>query len=248
MQKRKQMDRQQIISEIQRIAKERGGKAPGFQRFSAETGVRKSDWYPALWLRWGDAINEAGRQPNNFVSAYDPDFLIAKYIEMIRETGHFPIEGELRIKKKSDAAFPSHSAFAQLGSKEERVNKIIEYCRGRDEFSDIISACAGIPKRTDKEPASNNTAPPKIGYVYLIRHGMRNEYKIGKTYHPVRREGEIRIELPEKVSPVHYIKTDDPAGVEAYWHSRFASKRKEGEWFSLTAEDVRAFKRWRKIH
>ncbi len=68
------------------------------------------------------------------------------------------------------------------------------------------------------------------------------------TNNPIRREGEIRLELPEKVKPIHYIETDDPSGIESYWHKRFSSKRKEGEWFSLTAEDIRSFKKWRKIY
>jgi hypothetical protein len=89
--------------------------------------------------------------------------------------------------------------------------------------------------------------PSAIGYVYLLKHGSRREYKIGRTNNPVRREGEVVIQLPEKLAPIHYIKTDDPAGVEAYWHNRFGGKRKEGEWFALTAEDVRAFKRWKRI-
>jgi hypothetical protein len=242
------MTKQEILSEIRRIAAEYGGKAPGFQSFSSETGVRKSDWYPNLWLRWGDAIIEAGCQPNDFISAYDTDFLITKYIELIRELDHFPIEGELRIKHNTDKNFPSHSGFAQLGKKHERVRKIIEYCQGKNEYDDIILHCSKVVKSKQHKPNSFNLDLNKRGYVYLLRHGTRNEFKIGKTYNPIRREGEIRLELPEKAQPIHYIKTDDPTGIENYWHSRFASKRKEGEWFSLTAEDVRAFKKWQKIY
>lgn len=242
------MNKQEILSEIRRIAKESGGKAPGFQRFSAETGVRKSDWYPNLWLRLGAAIIEAGCQPNAFMAAYDTDYLILKYIELIRELGHFPIEGELRIRKKTIEDFPSHSSFSQLGSKQERVQKIIEYCHAKGGFDDVIALCSTVAKPADKKLGLATSDSENLGYVYLIRHGTRKEYKIGKTYNPIRREGEIRLELPEKVKPIHYIKTDDPAGIEAYWHSRFAGKRKEGEWFSLSAEDVRAFKRWRRIY
>lgn len=243
------MNKQEILSEIKRIAEECDGKAPGFQRFAAETGLRKSDWYPNLWLRWGDAITEAGCQPNEFIAAYDTDFLITKYIELIRELGHFPIDGELRIKNKTDKNFPSHSGFSQLGSKQERIQKIIRYCQGKNELNDIIPHCSVVAKTTtSKEHYSNSSDSDNVGYVYLIKHGTRNEYKIGRTNNPIRREGELRLELPEKVQPIHYIKTDDPAGIENYWHSRFSSKRKEGEWFSLRTEDVRAFKKWRKIY
>lgn len=115
------MNRQEILSEIKRITQQSNGKAPGFQRFATESGIRKSDWYPHLWLRWVDAISEAGCQPNVFITALDTNFLITNYIELIRELGHFPIEGELRIKGRTDKGFPSHGAFSQLGSKQKRL-------------------------------------------------------------------------------------------------------------------------------
>ena len=241
------MDKEEILSEIKRLTLESGGKAPGSQKFSKETGMRKSDWYPNLWLRWGDAINEAGCKPNKFQASYDKEYLIAKYIELIRELSHFPIEGELRIKNKTDKSFPSHSAFSRLGSKQERAKEIAIFCENKPEFNDIIDLCL----KEIKPRSQTESVTPKIdtiGYVYLIQHGSRNEFKIGMTKNPIRREGEIKLELPEKINPIHYIETDDPSGVEQYWHKRFANKRKEGEWFSLTGNDVRSFKKWRKIN
>ena len=58
-----------------------------------------------------------------------------------------------------------------------------------------------------------------------------------------RRERELAIQLPQKGAMLHKISTDDPSGIEAYWHRRFESRRGNSEWFNLTAEDVAAFRR-----
>jgi hypothetical protein len=67
------MNRRQILAEIKRIVLANGGHAPGVQAFERTTGVKKSDWYPHIWLRWGDALVEAGyyrvNEAANFVEA-----------------------------------------------------------------------------------------------------------------------------------------------------------------------------------
>ena len=97
----------------------------------------------------------------------------------------------------------------------------------------------------DSAPASPSDArtqePIEFGFVYLLRSG-RN-YKLGRTNSFGRRERELALQLPERAQTVHVFKTDDPVGIERYWHMRFADRRKNGEWFELTSDDVTAFNR-----
>lgn len=72
-------------------------------------------------------------------------------------------------------------------------------------------------------------------------------HKIGKSDSVGRRNYELGIKLPEKLEEIHKIKTDDPTGIEAYWHKRFEGKRAKGEWFLLNKNDVKNFKRWKRI-
>jgi hypothetical protein len=73
-----------------------------------------------------------------------------------------------------------------------------------------------------------------------VKSGQR--FKIGRTNAFEQRMRTLQFQLPEKLVFIHHIKTEDPAGIEKYWHRRFADQRKNGEWFELSAENVETFK------
>lgn len=235
------MDKAHILSEIKRTADENDGKPLGAGRFQNATGIRKSDWESKYWARWGDALSEAGYEPNPIQSAYDDAYLLEMLVSLIQELGSFPTVREFRIKAHSDETFPSYSVFARFvpgkGRKAELARKVFNYAQRKGGLADVVAICQPLCKATD--PIDDHSE--QWGYVYLIKSG-RN-YKIGKSSDPERRAGEVELLLPDKTTLVHKIKTDDPSGIEAYWHRRFAPKRKRGEWFSLASGDVAAFKR-----
>lgn len=240
------MDKEYILSEIHRTAEENGGSPLGEKLFLDETGIKRADW-ENYWARWGDAITEAGYEPNTLQNAYDEEWLINQVIEFIREKNAYPPESEFRLKHKKEPSFPTTKTLRQrLGNKREIVTKIISHCHIHTGFSDISRICEEVlkgmptPKEKHKVNAEDST-DLEPGHVYLLKHDK--VYKIGKSIDVTRRFKEIKTQMPFKMEQVHVIETDDPAGIEAYWHNRFKDKRLEGEWFELSTQDVKAFKR-----
>ncbi len=234
------MDKQHILDEIIRTTKANGGIPLGKDRFFTETGIRESDWFGKYWARWGDALIEAGFTPNKLQVSYDENIVIEKLISLIRELGRYPASGDLRLKANSDSTFPSHNVFNRIGKKSALAKKVMLYCQEKDGYNDIIEICKPIAETSQSNPSTSDENLI-IGFVYLLKSGRF--YKIGRTNAIGRREYELGIQLPDKATTVHSIKTDDPVGIESYWHERFRDRRRNGEWFELTNEDITAFKR-----
>ena len=233
------MDRQRIIDEIVRTATENGGKPLGVRRFEADTGIKPAHWMKH-WPRFGDAQKAAGFEPNSKTDAYPEATLLHAVASLSRSLGRFPTQGDLRVAEHSIAGFPSiRTLDKRLGNKAELMARVRDYCTDRPEFGDVVAWCQPpVLARSDTPPTANADSD---GFVYLIKSG--HYYKIGMTNSLGRREREPAIQLPDKTKAVHYIKTDDPEGIERYWHQRFALKRKNGEWFDLDVSDVQAFRR-----
>lgn len=241
------IDKRHILREIKRLAIVNGGKIPGAQVFERETGIKKSDWYPHTWLRWGDAVAEAGYSPNTLQVRTNDEVLLQKYIGLIRELKKLPVDGEIRRKAKSDKSFPSHTVFNRFGGKERLIEAVVGYCHDNPGFEDILELCVERkrPMMRGTEERQGTESKVSTGFVYLMKSGRH--YKIGRTNSVGRRQSELAIKIPVPPKTIHNIETDDPVGVEAYWHKRFNDKRGEGEWFDLSPDDVRAFKRWKRI-
>lgn len=235
------MNKQHILQEIKRTAKENSGVPLGWRRFFRETGIKESDWKGKYWARWNDAVSEAGLEPNKKTRAYEGSLLIEKYISLMRELGRFPVVAEIRMKVRADDSFPNDRTFERFGSKQEFAAKILEYCQTRSGYEDVAALCATIADRPKANAEDVDDDHTVIGYVYLMKSGKF--YKLGRSNAAGRREYELGIQLPEKLKTLHVIRTDDPVGIEAYWHKRFEEKRKSGEWFDLDAADVAAFRR-----
>ncbi len=232
--------KEKIVGAYNRLVKERGGTVIGERVFMRETGFSHHYWKGGYWRSWSAFQADAGYTPNSPNEKIADEVLLHRYAELALERNEIPSEADLMIKKREDPSFPSKAAFRRWGSQDALRAKAAEYCDGKEQFAPVLELFAqGISGSLDRRLDLSNTA----GFVYLLRSGKN--YKLGRTNAVGRRLRELAIQLPQKPDTVHVIETDDPEGIEQYWHRRFSEKRQGGEWFALSPEDVKAVKRRR---
>jgi hypothetical protein len=238
--------KQHILDEIRRTAEANGGVPLGTDRFATATGIKEADWRGRFWARWNDAVREAGFTPNVARPRTDEDVLLTQLAAIIRDLGRYPTVAEMRLRKRQDDAFPNHKVLERRASKAELVQQVAAFCERNDGWADVSAICqriaASMPAASVPEA---NAEELEVGYVYLalMKVGREKRYKIGKADIVGRRTRQIAVDLPEELELVHAISTDDAYGIEGYWHKRFEGKRRGGEWFVLSGDDVKAFKR-----
>jgi hypothetical protein len=133
------MEKEHIIREIRRTANANGSVALGWRRFEEETEIRYYDWYGQHWTRWGDAVREAGFEPNRMSEAYDEAFLVGQLALLTRRLGRVPTQGDLRLAARNDPEFPSEKTFRRLGSKPQRAVRILAHCAGNPRYDDVAA-------------------------------------------------------------------------------------------------------------
>ena len=229
----REAQRARIIAEIRRIAAENGGSPPGIQQFVRKSGIKRSG-FSLIWARWPDAVRDAGFTPHPANPRLDDDDMLAAIAEVARQLGRIPAESDLRVHRASGRYLPGQKAFMRhFGSKAGMLRSLKRWAAASAERADIAAMLAQVGEPPDPEPRITDA-------VYLMKFGRF--FKIGCSATPEQRVSDLQRGLPERAKLLHIIRTDDPYGIEAYWHRRFAEKCARGEWFRLTPEDVAAFR------
>lgn len=235
--------KEEILLAIKREAAANGGQPLGVERFIRATGIKQSDWAGRYWARWSDALVEAGFTPNTWQGPSQTDAeLLRRLADLALDLGHYPTNMERKLHHNADAAFPDAKTVAnRLGSRAEQLAKLLDLSLTDEAYSPIHDMVRPLMMTATDAATPAQIALGVTGSVYLMQSGKH--YKIGFSGHVGRRAYEVALQLPERLEVIHEIETDDPEGIERYWHERFAAKRTNGEWFLLTSDDVTAFKR-----
>jgi len=231
--------KEKVLAEIRRIAREEG-RPPGQKLFKRKTGFSHSYWNGTYWPRWSAALKDAGLEQNERNSAIPRETLLSKYLELVSELNAVPALSDLRFKNRQDKEFPATSTFQKrVGGQTVIVQKAYDFALENDYSTEVLELLES--KINSQAPSlGQNGEELKEGWVYLLNSG--EFYKIGRGTDLERRVKQVSTAMPETLDLVHSIKTDDPSGIESYWHRRFKDKRANGEWFKLDKEDIKAFK------
>lgn len=231
-----------IVSAYQRATAENGGKPVGSTAFTKIVPERA--WRGRFFARFSDLQRAAGYAPRTKNLRLGDEPLLMAVAEFTRHLGRISTEDERIMERRNNPDFPSSTTLRDhFGNSGGLMSALREFCLARSDYDDVLALLGEQQPLDSLRPVPG----PATGFIYLMKYGRY--YKIGFTNHVGRRGYEHNRAVPGKHNLIHSFETDDPSGIEAYWHNRFAEKRCEGtkEYFDLSPDDVAAFKRRKKF-
>lgn len=135
-----------------------------------------------------------------------------------------------------------HSMLSQHYSIAE-LNELLENPYLPKRSSDLIrsyfdGSLSEISKQERDAGRGKKVKRTQQGIVYLLKSG--EYYKIGKTKNlPSRLDSlAVGVRVPFDIQLIHNFKSNDYNNAEIELHKKFESKRADGEWFTLSPEDI----------
>ena len=240
------MTKDEIIEAIRETARRNGGTPLGRIRLFKETGIAEHHYSKFGTL--GQLQQQAGFDANELNKAGSEDDLIEQMIDLCCRYDGFPTNQQLRqARQEMPSRYSSHNTFNRLGStRAVRAATVVAALSAKEKLAAneqiAFDVCLAIAEQAESEPTDPDAKLAGCGYVYLFRDGKA--YKIGNSADPDSRRNALQTGNPRRIELVHRILTDDPKGIEEYWHRRFSGCRitDRSEWFHLSREDVATFR------
>jgi hypothetical protein len=123
------VDKAAVVLAIQRLAEQNGGVPIGKERFIAETGFKQSLWEGRFWVTWGDAVREAGYEPNAMQGRRQTDDDLLRHLaELARTLGRFPTIPHMRVERRTNSDFPNERVITRrLGGRSDQIGLLHEF-------------------------------------------------------------------------------------------------------------------------
>lgn len=234
---------EQIIVKLQVAVNRNGGQPPSLRSFFQAADLNQRDLIRAGWPTYGALLKSQRFQPAEMKRGYTDDAVFRLLAELAIRLGHFPTQSEREVERHRNPAFPSSEAYIRRGRGATLEHALRAWCESTNSFPDLV------PKLKQGADAAKVSKPIVKGYVYMLRDGSSGRrVKIGKESVEGARQTAAATWL-ENPKAIHRVATDDPDGVERYWHEHFkrAGKHVVRELFDLLPSDIAAFKAWKKI-
>src|SRR5205814_6380063 len=147
------------------------GDIPGRQTFISATRIKPSAWRGKYWVRWTDAVREAGYDPKKMTGKIPDEDLLEKLARFTIELGRFPVDQEINIQARTEPGFPIWTTFKKrYGGMPQTAAALLEFSR-RTGKTALAKLCEARLEREKQKPVSAANAQPKTaaktGFVYL---------------------------------------------------------------------------------
>ncbi len=236
----------ELIALLRQTAARNGDRPLGAVAFYRKAGVAKEDLWNVGLRSYGDLCELAGFRRNRLQGPMDPDQLLEKLAFLAAKLQRWPDNTDRKIAHLSDPTFPSYEAYRTARNKRGSLEQqLLDWCSTRPQYSEVQRAVEARLAQSGNHSERAQLRKVVNGYVYLFRYGNHGrDYKIGMSEDASRRHSQLSAVFPGQLPVVHVIETDDPRGIEQYWHQRFEAKRIEGkkEIFRLDPLDIAAFR------
>jgi hypothetical protein len=173
------MDRATILAEIRRAATESGGKSLGRTQFERLAGISEGVWLGKYWLRWSDAVIEAGFTPGRMQEVHPDEHLFECLAVLTLKRGHFPTASELKMERTQDKSFPNAGVFERLGSKSDRIETLRKFARAKG-YDDVLALLPAEPSAAAMPRDESSAEQSGEGHVYMLKLGKH--FKVGRTF------------------------------------------------------------------